>query len=48
MVVLSIEQYTQIIQDIEMKLDEADRFVNSNEERLTHNEVFQNMKGLIK
>ena len=47
MVVLSIEQYSQLTEDIEMKLDEADRFAKSTKERLTHDEVFSNIRSQL-
>ena len=47
MVVLSIEQYSQLIEDIEMKLDEADRLAKSTKERLTHDEVFNNIRNQL-
>lgn len=40
MVVLSLEQYTALTQNIEMKLDEADKAAQANPERLSHEEVF--------
>jgi hypothetical protein len=44
---LSIEQYTQLKKDIEMKLDEADRVAESTKERLTHEMVFSNIRSLL-
>jgi len=40
MVVLSLEKYAELTNDVEMKLDEADRFAVLSDERLTHEEVF--------
>ena len=40
MVVLGIEQYSALIDHIEMKLDEADRFATENPVRYTAEEVF--------
>lgn len=47
MVVLSIEQYTQLTEDLEMKLDEADRFAESTKERLTHDQVFNHIRSQL-
>ena len=40
MVVLSLEKYAELTDDIELKLDEADRAAALSDERLTHEEVF--------
>lgn len=48
MVVLSLEQYTALTQDIEMKLDEADKAAETNPERLTHEGVFDRVKKRIR
>lgn len=40
MVVLSIEQYTALTEEVELKLDEADRVAESDETRYTAGEVF--------
>ena len=48
MVVLSLEQYTALTQDIEMKLDEADKAAETNPERLTHEEVFARARKRIR
>jgi prevent-host-death family protein len=39
-VVLSLEKYAELTNDIEMKLDEADRMAALSDERLSHEEVF--------
>jgi prevent-host-death family protein len=44
MVVLSLEKYSELTDDIEMKLDEADRFAAMSDVRHTHNEVFSRLK----
>lgn len=44
MVVMSIEQYSNLVNATEMKLDEADRFAEESEERLSHEKVFQNVR----
>ena len=45
MVVLSLEEYAQLTENIEMKLDEADHQAATTNERLSHNDVFS-QKGL--
>jgi len=40
MVVMSLEKYAEITNDIEMKLDEADRFAEQSDLRLMHEDVF--------
>lgn len=47
MVVLSIEKYTQLVENVELKLDEADRFANSTNERFTHDQVFKTIRDQI-
>ncbi|MGN1183366.1 MAG: hypothetical protein ACI4SR_10205 [Faecalibacillus sp.] len=42
---LDIEQYIQLNEYTEKKLDEADEFAKSTKERLTHDEVFKNIKN---
>lgn len=40
MVVLSLEQYAALTEDVELKLDEADKAAAADETRFTANEVF--------
>lgn len=40
MVVLSIEEYSNLVDQVEMKLDEADRLAELSDVRYTHDEVF--------
>lgn len=47
MVVLSIEQYSSLTGDVEMKLDEADRQAETTEKRMTHEEVFSGIRRRI-
>jgi prevent-host-death family protein len=47
MVVMSLEHYTALTQDIEMKLDEADKAAETNPVRLTHEEVFDRVRKRI-
>ena len=45
MVVLSLEKYAELTDDIELKLDEADRAATASSIRYTHDEVFTRLKG---
>ncbi len=47
MVVMSLEQYSGLTDSIEKKLDEADRMAQINEERLSHETVFRNIRSAI-
>lgn len=47
MVVLSLEQYSALTDDVEMKLDEADKEAALTDVRYTEEEVFQRVKELI-
>ena len=47
MVVLSLQEYANLTDNIEMKLDEADRQASMTEERLSHESVFKNARGMI-
>jgi len=47
MVVMSIEQYSDLINNVEVKLDEADRLAESDSKRLTHDEVFGKVRAAI-
>lgn len=42
---LSNEQYNLLAEEIEVKLDETGLFAESIKERLTHDEVFENIKN---
>ena len=44
MVVMSLEQYAALTNDIEMKLDEADFAAEHSDVRYTHDEVFSRLK----
>jgi prevent-host-death family protein len=44
MVVLSLRKYAELTDDIEIKLDEADRIAETTNVRYTHNEVFSRLK----
>jgi prevent-host-death family protein len=47
MVVMSLEKYAEITNDIEMKLDEADKFAEQSDIRLCHDEVFKRVREKI-
>ncbi|MCL1858223.1 MAG: type II toxin-antitoxin system prevent-host-death family antitoxin [Oscillospiraceae bacterium] len=47
MVVMSLEKYAEITNDIELKLDEADKFAEQSDSRLTHEDVFAKLRGKI-
>ncbi len=47
MVVLSIEQYSNLTNDVETKLDEADNESAQTDARLSHDEVFANVRGKL-
>ena len=47
MVLLSIEQYSELTENIEQRLDEADVFAESNQTRLSKSEVFDKVRSRI-
>ena len=47
MVVLSLEEYANLTDSIETKLDEADRLAAMSEERFSHETVFKNARNAI-
>lgn len=47
MVVLSLEEYAKITENIEMKLDEADKQAITTNKRIDHKTVFKNIKDAI-
>ena len=44
MVVMSLEKYAELTDDIELKLDEADRAAAASDVRYTHKEVFSRLR----
>ncbi len=48
MVVMSLEQYTSLTEDVEAKLDEADLVAETATERYSADEVFTRVKKRIK
>ncbi len=47
MVLLSIEEYSRLIDRIEFKLDEADIQAESTNERMLHDEIFSKIRSKI-
>lgn len=47
MVVMSLEKYAELTDDIELKLDEADRAATLDKTRYTHDEVFSRLRERI-
>ncbi len=47
MVVLSLEQYAALTDEVEVKLDEADRAAERNDVRYTEEQVFGRVRGHI-
>ncbi len=47
MVVLSLEKYAELTDDLEIKLDEADKEADSTDIRSTHDEVFSRVRAKI-
>ncbi|MCI6018860.1 MAG: type II toxin-antitoxin system prevent-host-death family antitoxin [Clostridiales bacterium] len=47
MVVLSIEEYDHLANNVEMKLDEADRQAATTTKRLSHDDVFGKVRSAI-
>jgi len=44
MVAMSLEKYSELTDDIELKLDEADRAATMSDTRYSHEEVFSRLK----
>ncbi len=47
MVVLSMEQYAALTDEVEQKLDEADRAAERSDVRMTHDEVFEEARKAL-
>lgn len=47
LVVLSMEQYSALTDEVEMKLDEADRAAALSDVRMTHDEVFEKVRETL-
>lgn len=48
MVVMSIQAYENMINNIETKLDEADNYAEFSDVRLSHDEVFDKLRNKIR
>ena len=47
MVVISLEKYAELTDDVEIKLDEADRAAALDDTRYTHEEVFSRVRERV-
>ncbi len=47
MVVLSIEAYSRLSEDVETALDVADSKAKESDKRLTHEELFSKLRGVL-
>ena len=47
MVVISIDAYSRLTQNVEQALDEADEFARNNRERMTQEEVFGQLRSQL-
>ncbi|MCR5615701.1 MAG: type II toxin-antitoxin system Phd/YefM family antitoxin [Saccharofermentans sp.] len=47
MVVMSIDAYSRLTQNVEQALNEADEYAVKNNERLTHEEVFGKLRSQL-
>ena len=47
MVVLSLEEYSKLTDSVELALDKADRLASESAERMSHEEVFGNLRRKI-
>ena len=47
MVVLSLEEYSKLMDSVEIALDKADRIASESTERMSHEEVFGNLRRKI-
>ena len=48
MVVLSLEEYARLTENVEIKLDEADKIAETTKERSSHDDVFRNVRSVIR
>ena len=47
MVVMSIDAYSRMAQNVEQALDEADEYAENHSERMTHEDVFGKLRSQI-
>lgn len=45
MVILSFEEYSRLVDGLELMLDEADKLADYNPKRLSHEEVFSKLRN---
>lgn len=43
-----MEEYASLVDNVEMKLDEADKMAKITEERISHEDVFRNVRDVIR
>ena len=44
---MRLEEYASLVDKVEMKLDVADKIGETTEERLSHDDVFRNVRSVI-
>lgn len=47
MVVMTVEQYSALTDEVELKLDEAEQAAALSDTRLTHDEVFSDVRAMV-
>ena len=47
MVVMSLETYSKLVENVEVALDEADRLAETDSNRLSHEDVFGNLRRRV-
>lgn len=47
MVVMSLEAYSKLVEDVEGALDEADRVASEDSKRMSHKEVFDTLRERV-
>jgi prevent-host-death family protein len=47
MVVLSLDAYSRLTDGVETALDEADRLADENDKRMSHEEIFKNLRRKV-
>lgn len=47
MVVMSLEKYSELTDEIELKLDEAERFARESNVRYSHDEIFRGIREAL-
>lgn len=45
MVILSFEEYSRLVDGLELMLDETDKLADSNRKRLSHEELFNKLRN---